>query len=643
MLLRRRTVFVPFAGLWAAAWLASGGGGCGGTYPPNTLIDRDGDGLPDYVRVGDFDHDGVLEIDDIQDAANALTDPGPKRIDLVAGTFLPPANPAARAGRTFALLELRSFTTLDCGGTTSVILRGPPPTAGQDYAVISNIDHTLGNDEVWIRNCQIDGGAPPSYASTAFPHNQRMGVYFRRTRHSGVSDSYVHGTVHAGLYTSNSTGDQFLRNRVDDVGGYGDTTGLWHQPCIYLFAFGGGTVLSDFQAVGNTLTKCGHSGLNTRAEDTDAPGDVIRNMLWEHNTVDGTRNVCINLRGVDGATVRDLTCAHAGAIETVRGFGSGYRFQGNDNANSNVLIEDATATDVDAGQVGLDIGAWNDGLTLRRVRVERTRDASGAPLYKDCAWLQRPQRGAVLEDVTLDDCGRAALVVSQLTGGLGDASETLTLRRLAASGLDQLDPLDTNRPPGLEFDGDQSRLLLEDVTISGASGPELSFGGALTNSTLRRIEIDSVDPGWLGPFIESTAPACTPALKGRWLTSQNGSSAVDCSFGAGTGGAHVRCGCSGSAWSAITSVASSGIDFAAGVTHADDLLEDITVKNARGVTGVRVRGLLSNFSIQTILGADDSLATDLDQRSAADFDATSGFTVTGASCSGTQAGVPCIE
>ena len=79
------------------------------------------------------------------------------------------------------------------------------------------------------------------------------------------------------------------------------------------------------------------------------------------------------------------------------------------------------------------------------------------------------------------------------------------------------------------------------------------------------------------------------------------------------------------------------------MTHANVRLEDVSVKNARGVTGVRVRGVLSAFVIQTILGADDSLATDVNQRSAADFDAATGFSVTGASCVGTQAGVPCIE
>jgi hypothetical protein len=642
MLQRRVSPAVLLLALWALAWLGLGTGGCSSPPEINALRDRDGDGLPDQVLVGDFDGDGVLEMNDIQAAMDALSDPGPKRIDVAPGVFAYPST-VAWPGRSHAILELRSYTTLACSPGRTVLQVGPL-VAQRDYAVVANDDHANGNDEVWVRGCEIDGGAPPSYASNTFPHTRRMGVYFRRTRHSGVSDSFVHDTVHTGLYTSNSSGDRFLDNVVEDAGGYGDTTGLWRQPCIYLFAFGGGVALSDFQATGNTLRRCGHSGLNTRAEHTDAPGDVVRNLVWERNTVEDTFSACIHLRGVDGATVRDLTCQRTGPIHLSRGFAAGYRSAGDDNANSNVLIEDAVVSRVTGGQAGLDVGAWVDGLTLRRVRVEGTRDAAGAALYKDCAWLQRPLRNAVIEDLTLRDCGRGGAVVSSLAGGTGDASETLVLRRIEVAAVDQSNPIDTTFPAGLDFAGDHAHLLLEDLTLSGATGPELRFGGALSNSTLRRVEIDSVDPGWLGAFSEASAPACAAESEGRWITNLDGRSSTDCVFTVGTTGATpARCGCSGGSWAPIPWAGSPGVDFASGVTHSNVRLEDVAVKNARGATGVRVRGLLSGFVLQTLLGADDSLATDVDQRSAADFDAATGFTVTGATCVGTQPGVPCIE
>jgi hypothetical protein len=640
-----RSLLVPPALLWAAAWLGLGSGGCSTMPTLNVPIDRDGDGMPDHAQVGDFDGDGILEMNDLQDAMDALTDPGPKRIVVVPGVFAAPPNPAARPGRTHALLELRSFTTLECSGTQRTVLRGGPltTTPAQDYAVVGNDDHAAGNDEVWIQHCQIDGGAPASYVGTDVAKGQRMGVYFRRTRDSGVSDSWVHDTLHTGLYTSNSQGDRFLRNLVEEAGGWADSAGGWSQPCVYLFAFGGGVQLSNFEARGNTLRRCGNSGLNTRAEHVDAAGDVVRNLLWEDNFVEDARSACASLRGAEGATIRNLTCHRTGPLFLHRGTGSRYRFQGNDNANSNVRVEDVLLSEVSGGQAGLDIGAFVDGLELRRLRVEGIRDASGAPLSHDCALIQRPLRYAVLEDVVLRDCGRAGAVVSSRSGGLLDASETLTFRRWEVADVDQAAPLDTTFQPAIDFVGAHMRLLLEDLVLSGASAPELRFSGSVRTSTLRRVEVDSIDPGWFAAFTESAAPSCTSLLEGRWITNLNGSSATDCSFGAGTGTTPARCGCTGGAWRPIYAPSTPGISFSGGVAHANVLAQDIRVKNARGMTGMRVQGALTAFAVQTIHGADDSLATDVNQRSAIDFDATGSFTVTDASCVGTQAGVPCVE
>lgn len=631
--------------LWAAAWLGLGTGGCSTTSMLNVPIDRDGDGRPDSVHVGDFDGDGALEMDDLQDAMDALTDPGPKRVDVAAGVFSAPANPAARPGRVHALLELRSFTTLTCAGIQHTRLRAGPltTTPAQDFAVVANDDHEGGNDEVWIRHCRIDGGAPTSYAGTNVARSQRMGVYFRRTRHSGVSDSWVHDTLHTGLYTSNSHGDRFLRNLVEEAGSWGDTATDWRQPCIYLFAFGGGAQLTGFEARGNVLRRCGNAGLNTRADHSDGAGDVVRDLLWENNSVEYARSACAQLRGVERATVRDLTCHRTGPIALYRGIGSNYRFQGNDNASADVLIEDVLVSEVTGGQAGLDVGAFVDGLTVRRVRVEGTRDATGAALNRDCAWLQRPLRHAVLEDVVLRDCGRAGAVVTSRAGGLGDASELLTFRRWEVRGVDQAAPLDATFQPGIDFVGPHLRLLLEDLVLSGATAPELRFSGGVRTSTLRRVEVDSIDPGWLAAFSESSVPACSPPLEGRWITTLNGTSATDCTFASGTGSTPARCGCTGGAWHPIAWAATPGISFATATVHTNVLAEDIRVMNARGVTGMRVQGTISSFAVRTIHGADDSLATNPNQRSAIDFDASGSFTVTNASCTGTQAGVPCVE
>jgi hypothetical protein len=630
---RSQKLTAVLVGLQALAW--------GGLAP--SALDAGRRAAPAVtIRVGDFDGDGVLEMDDLQDAVDSLTHPGPKRIEVEPGFYAAPLAPASRPGRTHAILELPSHTTLACAGVGLTILNGPPPGPGTGYAVVANDDHVNGNDAVWIRSCEIDGGMPESYDSRTFGGGARMGVYFRRTRDSGVADSWVHHTMHTGLYTSNSSGDQFLRNAVEDAGGFGEINGRSRQPCIYLFAFGGGASVSDFVARDNTLRRCGHSGLNTRAEHLDAPGDAIRNLRWERNTVEQALGVCISLRGVEGALVRGLSCRGAGPIALNRGFGTGYRESGNDNANSDVTIEDAVVSDT---TMGLDVGGWVDGLTLRRIEVEGTRDAAGKLLYRDCAWLERPLRRAFVEDLTLRDCGREGLVVTtNAAAGSGSAEETLALRRLRIEAVDQLAPLDGNQQAALRFVGPHQNLRLEDLELVGASAAELRFDGAVTNARLRRIAVDSVDPGWLGAFPESMAPACTNALEGRWLTSLDASGPGDCGFAPGTSGeTPVRCGCLGGAWSALGGTAAPGIEFASGVLHSAVTLRHVEVRNARGATGLRVGGALSAFSVRRLLGADDGIASDLPQRSAADFEAATGWRASGVRCAGTQAGVPCVE
>src|SRR5262245_40128233 len=102
--------------------------------PPYVLTDKDKDGLPDSAQVGDFDGDGVHRMDDIQDAMDALTDPGPKTILVEPGDYLGPTQPQLRPGRSHAILELQSNTTLVCSGVGATILHAAPLSPFYDYA-----------------------------------------------------------------------------------------------------------------------------------------------------------------------------------------------------------------------------------------------------------------------------------------------------------------------------------------------------------------------------------------------------------------------------------------------------------------------------------------------------------------------------
>jgi hypothetical protein len=374
-------------------------------------------------------------------------------------------------------------------------------------------------------------------------------------------------------------------------------------------------------------------------------GDVIRNLLWEDNTIEDMRIACISLRGVDGAIVRRNTCHAAGAVQLVQAdYGLGYRWEGNDNANSNVVIEDVQVSGTQIGQAALDIGAFVDSLAIRRFSVLGTYDATGGAYPIDCVNIQRPLRDAVIEDSDFVECGRYGVVVRTVVSPYGDPAETLTFRGVTLDQVDRSNPTDTALAAGFRFLGPHAQVAFENVQLFGASGPELSFEGAASDVTLQDMLVQSVDPGWLGAFAEAAAPACTSALSGQWLTTTNASGALDCSFAPGTTGpAQARCGCAGGVWSPVLWAAQPGIQFATGATHGPVVLDDVTVANARGVTGIRVGGALTGFQALSVTGIDDSPATDLPQRSAIDFEAATGWSVGSATCVGTAPGVPCVE
>lgn len=630
----------------------------------NQILDDDGDGLPDRVRVSDFDGDGVLEMDDVQDAVESLTDPGPKRVDVWPGSYQPPASPASRPGRTHALVELPSRTTLACpAGPAFTQLRGPSgTTVAHDFAVIANDDHVLGNEDVVVSGCDIHGGAPDSYDRRSVQSaNRRAGVFFRKTLRGIVKGSWVHHTYHTGLYTSNSRGDRFLDNLVSDAGGWGDRAPghlRLNLPCIYLFAFGGGAAVEDFVARGNHLLRCASAGLNTRAEHTDAPGDVVRNMLWEDNTVEDTgyavgdgpnpspgSSACASVRGVDGAVVRGLRCRSTGPV-FLTNYTSAFRSDGDDNAVSNVLLEDIVVEGADT-IAGVYVGAYAENLTLRNVRVLGTHSNEGKPIWASCLVFETPLRGARFEDLELRDCGRAGVEERTQLGSGGRPEERLSFLRVLVEGVDAFDPTDSVAVAAFEFQGPHEGLVLEDLEVRRATGPEIWFPKTVTNARLSRVTIESSDPGWLGAFHEAQVPACDASREKRWITTRDGLSASDCSFAPGTqDSTPARCACRSGAWAYFSPVnVRSGIEFGlSGAASRDVLLEDVAVANARGLPGVRVDGAVQRFDVLGIEGRDDSEATDVPQTSAIRFTgAVTGVVVEDAVCIGTDPAYACVE
>jgi hypothetical protein len=635
---------------------AAAQGFCSGR-PSNLPLDLDLDGAPDTVCVSDYDRDGALEMDDLQDAIDALADPGPKSVYVLPGSYAPPAQPGLRPGRRDALIELPSHSSLVCE-TPGTRLRGPAGhDASQNFAVVGNADHTLGNDDVHVRGCEIDGGAPDRYDGTGVVLGLRMGVYLRRTRNSSVENAYVHHTYHTGLYTSNSNGDRFVGNRVEDAGGYGNITSFSPTyPCIYVYSLAGGTV-DGFVASGNALTRCASSGLNTRNAATGPAGRGIRNTLWEDNTVENTGHAvgqggspgatgstCITLRGVDGITLRHNRCISSGGLYIFPA--AGYASDGDINAVKNALVEDLVLYSVDA-VAGIFVGSHAENLSLRGVQVLATRSDGGEFIALDCLQLGSPLRGAVFEDMLLRNCGASGIYELTEQGSGHAPGEALTLRRVTIANVDMVNPTDALTRSALHLRGPHRGLVLEDFTAKFASRSEIDFERRLEDARLERVEVDARNPGWLGAFPEAAVPACAPARAYRWIINTNGSHPTDCNFAPGTTGSHaVRCRCSGSAWGWYTPAEERpGIVFGdADAPSARVVLRDVAVRNARDLPGIRMTAEVEQVSVVNLLGADDSAATDLAQNSAIEvLDAAVDIEWSNVRCVGTDPAHPCIE
>src|SRR5262245_3225162 len=164
------------------------------------------------------------------------------------------------------------------------------------------------------------------------------------------------------------------------------------------------------------MQRCAATGLNTRAENLDAPGDVVRNVRFVGNSITDTGNStgegtiykangssCMSIRGVDGALISDNNCTSAGAVYLYH-TATAYRSEGDENANSNVTLERQIVTNADS-IAGVWIGAYVDGLQVRDLWVNGTRDDSRNVLDLSCLVFKTPLRRATFEGIMLVNCG----------------------------------------------------------------------------------------------------------------------------------------------------------------------------------------------------------------------------------------------
>ncbi len=373
----------------------------------------------EVVLCGDTDLDGLFETEDIQQCVDGLSGPGPHVVRLIGGTVFEPHVDTPPFYNSIGFVELDSDTTLDCQGSA---IRGiddvtkRAPTAWGGLFVVTNSDHwNDSQSEIWVRDCEIDGGMPASYDEDTYPfdNDAYMGFALYGVSGGGLVNSHVHDTHHACVYIKNSQDIDIDDNLFEDCGA-ANNLGNYAQPAVYLFQEGQ-TVQERISVRRNRAVSAGTALYNTRISQFNAEFQSawMRDILFEDNVGDqlGGHLRCMMIRGVRGIVIRGNTCSNSTGISTashptaycsdnpatpVNRIAESYCLQ-------NVLIEDNLLTGSTGSEsAAITIYDYQDGLTLRRNRIRGTTRSSTGPA--PCLSWQTPLRDFQVDGLCALDC-----------------------------------------------------------------------------------------------------------------------------------------------------------------------------------------------------------------------------------------------
>lgn len=616
--------------LLAVLLSANANAGAAGSWPEasgrsaatgaNVPQDVDGDLLPDLVYCADYDDDGALEMADVRLCVGALTDTGDKTVAIMPGNYAAPADPevdypaAGDSGEpAFGLIDLPSNMTLTCITPRACKLNNATVgDSGQDYAVISNEDHTTGNTDIVIEGLEIDGAeGDDAYSGTSLSVNQRMGIFLRGTTGSRVENNFVHDTHHTCIYTSNSTSDTILNNRVDDCGGAEQTSGTTiAQPGIYLFATGSHST-SGTRVIGNRISKAKGNGINTRvnaATDSIVDIEIANNYLSDGVSGQG---YAISIRGVDGADIRGNTSLRYGGGLTTYASASVYYSSGATNffessrrlnVHGNTFKDSNHATTQNAG---IYVGPYLEDSQFVGNIVDGTTTVN-----THCLVVKGPERRVRFDGFKLSRCAGYGLTDAGTGSIAGDQAWVFT--DLSIEGTDWIGKTTGGRFPGIFFQLAHDSLVIREARIAGATDAEIQFGQSMTNGVFENILIDSTDPGYLGFYTVATLPTCNSGTNDFWAVVDDATGASDCTTGGST--TDNACFCNGSAWANFSRTVHESVEFADGsVDHASNRLVNWTVKNATNndatVNPYVILTDGSGYELRNIACVDDSRAT----------------------------------
>jgi hypothetical protein len=471
------------------ATLALGGYGSSGRADSggNTASDGIASGLASVVVDGDFNGDGVVSIQDIEDAARSLNpDPLEAKSIRVQGSYVygvagvPDPVTLPRVG----LLELDSNTTLECD--LDVVLQGWDETVpGPEGPVVANRNRISGNRDIHIRGCTIDGGQPERTFTN--PVGFRTGVYFDGCNDCSVENSTIRNTFHACFYTRHGVDNLSRGNLYENCGStflnYPQYT--QGQPCIYAFAESGRTT-RGVRSLDDVMHGCAAPGFNPRIADGTAQ---LSDLDFERGIVEDTvvraQGIywgCFTLRQAQGLSVaRDITCRRTAGFFTEWAGGAagsydhvatthdaqvdGVVFESMKRAvvlgpwSTNVELTDLTIESEDAGIL---IAPPNRGLRVEHARICAARggvlfdSAQGAPNGVD---PDDPNETTKLRDIeiTCSNPSGAAPVYDgiEIRGG---GNQRMELDDAVVSGPTRYavyvhDPAQTGMPFELTIDG----------------------------------------------------------------------------------------------------------------------------------------------------------------------------------------------
>lgn len=552
--------------------------------PLNVLLDTNGDGFFDSMHVSDYDGDGRLEIvDDLQAALDALDDPGPKHLEIGAGTFLPPTScpvgspcwcrlmPRYNSGgischsgthdpRGHALLQVGSDTTLSCVGRSETVLAlweyDDPNGGDANFAAIGNADYDGGNRNITIEDCDWRGGGRAPYDSRTWLRFGRRGLDFHNVEDVVIQRNHASYFAHAGIFVESSRRVAIRDNVLERDGGFGNLGNA--QSSIYIHNDPVAPPSADIVIERNTLLDPGGNAISLRNDYLDA-GKWIERVVIRYNSVysHGT-GTCILMRGSRQIEVRDYYCEGTLFGFSLDPFATAF---GSGNVNDGVLVDGLTLVNIVApsGGSALFIAPYHSNVSFRNVVVDGTTGGSNS----DCMAVRPPFRNVTVQGFVLRNCGGNGIQFyrNAVDPSIDVVGRTLDERLLLWEGLildvDASNRRDWSLRSGILFSTAGARgLMLNQILIDGVTGHgiEVSPGVRLEDSFLNGLDISRVPPRFrgMGPKASHGALVCDAASADDWIHVTDAGNATDCNLAGASGVATARCRCEDGAFRPVT-------------------------------------------------------------------------------------------